>query len=62
LNDVIAAWAPGVSTEASPVLVVDQYSGFNASAGQDTGDGVHPNDAGLQKMADQWFAAIEALF
>ena len=32
--------------------MVDQWTGFNTAT--DTGDGVHPNDAGDRKMADRW--------
>jgi hypothetical protein len=50
-----------MSTTASPVVVVDQWTGFSATS--DTKDGVHPNDStGSQKMADAWFAALEPLF
>jgi lysophospholipase L1-like esterase len=60
LNAAIDAWAPSKSTPASPIIVVDQYTGFNADT--HTRDGVHPNDAGSQNMANQWAAALEPLF
>ncbi len=61
LNAQIATWAPTKSTAASPIIVVDQYTGFDAVA--DTSDGVHPNaTTGSQKMADKWYAALAALF
>ena len=61
LNAQIATWAPTKSTAASPVVVVDQYTGFDAVA--DTRDGVHPNNTtGSQKMAAKWFAALSPLF
>lgn len=60
LNTQIETWAPGVATADSPVLVVDQWTGFDVSA--DTKDGVHPNASGSKKMADQWFAALVTLF
>ena len=41
----------------SPVIFVDQNSGFNANT--DTYDGVHPNDAGEAKMAQKWFDALK---
>jgi lysophospholipase L1-like esterase len=59
LNDAIPAWAASKSTAQSPVVVVDQWTGF--STGADTYDGVHPNAAGDQKMADRWFQALTAL-
>lgn len=61
LNAAIATWAPTKSTAASPIIVVDQYTGFDAVA--DTRDGVHPNDTtGSTKMATKWFAALMPLF
>jgi len=60
LNTAIDAWAATKTTTKSPVAVVDQFTGFDANA--DTKDGVHPNDAGSQKMAAQWGAALEPLF
>ena len=45
----IPGWATGKSTAASPITVVDQWSGFNDAT--DTIDGVHPNASGNQKMA-----------
>jgi lysophospholipase L1-like esterase len=55
-NDAIPAWASGLSTAQSPIVVVDQWTGF--STGTDTYDGVHPNAAGDRKMADRWFPAL----
>lgn len=60
LNAQIEAWAAAQGTEASPITVVDQWTGFDTAT--DTGDGVHPNAAGSQKMADAWFNALEPLF
>lgn len=60
LNAAVDAWASGKSTAASPIFVVDQFTGFDADA--DTRDGVHPNDSGSQKMATKWAAALEPLF
>jgi lysophospholipase L1-like esterase len=58
LNQAIPAWAASKSTTESPVRVVDQFTGFNTAT--DTGDGVHPNDAGIQKMSDRWYPALAA--
>jgi lysophospholipase L1-like esterase len=57
-NAAIPAWASAKSTAASPVSVVDQWTGFSTSA--DTYDGVHPNAAGDQKMADRWYPPLTA--
>nr|MDT0662858.1 cellulose binding domain-containing protein [Micromonospora sp. DSM 115978] len=52
LNNRIPGWAAGLTTAQSPIVVVDQWTGFNAST--DTGDGVHPNDSGFRKMANRF--------
>ncbi|MFF5225856.1 cellulose binding domain-containing protein [Dactylosporangium sp. NPDC000521] len=56
LNAAIPGWAAGLTTAQSPIVVADLWTGFDAAT--DTGDGVHPNDAGFQKMADRWFPAV----
>lgn len=58
LNAAIPAWAAGRTTAQSPIAVVDQWTGFVSAT--DTGDGVHPNDAGNQKMSDRWYPALAA--
>lgn len=57
-NNAIPAWASGKSTSASPITVVDCWTGFNTAT--DTGDGVHPNDSGNQKLANSWFEPLKA--
>ncbi|WP_327048148.1 cellulose binding domain-containing protein [Microbispora sp. NBC_01189] len=59
LNNAIPGWAAAKTTAASPIQVVDQWTGFSTSA--DTYDGVHPNASGDQKMADRWYPALSAL-
>ncbi len=56
LNNAIPAWASGLSTPTSPIIVVDQWSGFDAV--NDTYDGVHPNSGGDQKIANNWFDTL----
>ncbi len=58
LNNTIPGWAASKTTSQSPITVVDQWTGWNATT--DTGDGVHPNDAGIVKMADKWYAPLAA--
>jgi cellulase/cellobiase CelA1 len=58
LNDAIPGWAAGKTTSQSPITVVDQWTGFNDAT--DTTDGVHPNDAGNQKISDRWYPALAA--
>ena len=58
LNAAIPAWAASLSTAASPITVVDQWTGFDTAT--DTYDGVHPNDAGNAKIAARWLPAVQA--
>jgi lysophospholipase L1-like esterase len=59
LNNAIPGWAAGLNTAQSPIIIVDQWTGFNTVT--DTGDGIHPNDAGIQKIADKWYPAVAAV-
>jgi lysophospholipase L1-like esterase len=59
LNAMIPTWASTNSTAASPISVVDQATGFTPAT--DTGDGVHPNTTGSQKIASKWFNALMSL-
>ena len=58
LNAAIPEWAASLSTSRSPVVVVDQWTGF--STADDTYDGVHPNASGNQKIASAWYPALAA--
>jgi lysophospholipase L1-like esterase len=57
-NTALVDWAAAENTAASPIYLVDQYSGFDPAT--DTGDGCHPNVTGSQKMAVRWADALEA--
>ena len=57
LDQAIPGWAAGLTTTQSPIVVVDQYTGFN-DATDTIGDGVHPNDTGFQKMAARWYPPL----
>jgi lysophospholipase L1-like esterase len=57
LNSSIDNWAKELSTTQSPIIVVDQYSGFNSTT--DTSDGVHENDNGDIKIANKWFEGLK---
>lgn len=59
LNALIPGWAAANSTTRSPVVVVDQWTGFDTAT--DTNDGVHPNATGDTKMADRWYPALAGL-
>jgi cellulase/cellobiase CelA1 len=56
LDNAIPGWAAGLTTAQSPIVVVDQWTGFDAVA--DTVDGVHPNNGGFQKMANRWYPPL----
>lgn len=60
LNKQIPTWAAGMNKTESPIWVVDQYTGFSASA--DLRDGVHPNAKGDQKMMNVWYPALIQAF
>jgi len=60
LNVQIAILGALMHSTESPVLVVDQHSGFDPWV--DTYDGVHPNEPGEQKMAARWFAPLDSIF
>ncbi|KAL9114396.1 MAG: hypothetical protein Q9227_001477 [Pyrenula ochraceoflavens] len=55
LNAAIPGWAASLNSTQSPILVVDQNTGFNTS---DLRDGVHPNASGDAKMAAKWYPAV----
>ncbi|GAA1848703.1 cellulose binding domain-containing protein [Myceligenerans crystallogenes] len=57
LNAQIPAWAAENSTEESPIVVVDQWTGFDPDT--DTYDGVHPDEDGNVKIAARWFEALD---
>ncbi|HMP74158.1 MAG TPA: SGNH/GDSL hydrolase family protein [Kiritimatiellia bacterium] len=46
----------GLSTEASPVVMVDQFSGFDVR--RMTYDGVHPNREGEERIAGRWLEVM----
>jgi len=56
LNALLPALAADLSTPLSPVILVDQFTGFDP--GEDTYDGVHPNKKGNIKMAERWHAGL----
>ena len=61
LNQLIDAVDDSMSQSDSPVIIVDQYSGFNSTVGADTFDGVHPNDSGEEKIAGKFFGEIDRI-
>ncbi len=57
LNKNIAAFTAEYSTDQSPVIAVDQFTGVNPAT--DMFDDIHPNTKGEKVMAERWFAAIK---
>lgn len=58
-NAQIPAWAAQQTTAESPVIVVDQFTGFDPAV--DTYDGVHPDEDGYVKIAANWFEALDPI-
>jgi lysophospholipase L1-like esterase len=58
LNAAIPQWATDTSTNQSPIMVVDQFTGYDTTT--DTYDGCHPNDSGNVKIASKWYPALVA--
>lgn len=56
-NSQITAIVQNKSNQGKPVYMVDMYSALTLS---DLSDGVHPNAAGYNKMADVWYKAIKS--
>jgi lysophospholipase L1-like esterase len=58
LNAVIPQIAVIMHDPSSPIIIVDQFTGFDATQGVDTYDKIHPNETGEEKMAQKWRDAI----
>ncbi|HTV22600.1 MAG TPA: GDSL-type esterase/lipase family protein [Polyangiaceae bacterium] len=58
LIEALPAWAMAQSQPTSPVFVADLWT--NSDVAQ-TLDGVHPDDAGAQRMGQNWFAALSTI-
>lgn len=56
LNKAIAGFVQQHTTAASPVILVDQFTGVNTAT--DMYDDIHPNSKGEKAMAERWFRAI----
>ncbi|KAF2739046.1 SGNH hydrolase [Polyplosphaeria fusca] len=52
LNKAMDDWAKANTKSESPITLVDNWTGFDASA--DTIEGEHPNASGNRKMADKF--------
>jgi lysophospholipase L1-like esterase len=60
-NARLPALAASKAQPYSPILIVDQFTGFDPASGSDTHDGVHPNASGEQKIAARWRPAFEQI-
>ena len=58
LNERIPLLVQELNNLQSPVILVDQNTGFDPTTGVDTWDGIHPNASGEEKMAQVWFEAL----
>jgi lysophospholipase L1-like esterase len=57
-NAALPALAASCTTADSKVVLVDQYTGFDAATDTLASDGIHPNAEGMKKMAAVWYAAL----
>ena len=58
-NAQLPALAASKSSTDSPVIIVDQYTGFDPATM--TYDGIHPNAQGEAQIADRWFVKLAPL-
>jgi lysophospholipase L1-like esterase len=58
LINAIPSWATAQSQPQSPVFVADLWTNSNTA---ETLDGVHPDDAGAQRMGLNWFNALKGI-
>ncbi|KAF2204680.1 SGNH hydrolase [Delitschia confertaspora ATCC 74209] len=56
LNSHMFDWAKKKSTKESPILIVDNYKGFDVA--KDTRDGEHTNASGDEKMATKFYDGL----
>lgn len=55
-NEEVAALASRLHDPASPVISVDQFTGFDPN--EDTWDGVHPDESGERKITARWMERL----
>ena len=60
LNGLMPAMVSSLDTPHSRVVLVDQYTGFDLGLHL-LPDGLHPNDAGEQRMASIYYTALQSL-
>ena len=60
-NAAMPALVSSRTSAGHHLLLVDMYQAFTATSSYKTtlmGDGLHSNQAGYNKMADTWYAAL----
>jgi len=55
-NKQLVKLTESISKEESRIIPVNHFEGFDPKT--DTYDGVHPNERGMDKMADKWYKAL----
>lgn len=60
LNQLLESWQPILSRPTSPIILADQWTGFDPA--NDLYDGVHPNETGEKKMSNVWLRAMGQVF
>jgi len=58
-NAQLPALVSAKTSSESPIVLVDQYTGFDPATM--TWDGLHPTAEGESQMADRWFAKLASL-
>lgn len=58
LVDAVPAWAQRVTQPTAPVLVADLWTNSDVSESDDC---VHPNPAGAERMAENWYRVLAPL-
>lgn len=59
-NNSLPAWVATITTSASPVVLVDQWTGWNANSHQR--DTWHPNDPGAALMSSKFLPVVLSFF
>ena len=59
LNAAMVPWAAGITTAASPVILIDLFTGIDQKT--DMSDGTHLNISGSQKVSDRWLALLSPI-
>lgn len=57
-NTMVTEVAEAEDSDASPIILVDQNSGFDTSIHLLSSDGIHPTPEGDAQIASQWFDAL----